>query len=388
MQRHHKRTPDNLYPNENQFNPAAGWDCTNLQQISYAVGAKQDANLQAHGIYRQIENPAWHPLNSQIWNGTCDQGMLTADGLRDAIQHGKDFWSVYGPRGKNALLYDGVNQRDVYFRTSNSDRVYQVAGGLIAGMDGWAVPGNFPVHTQPNVIDDIVPNYSCPYADSFRSDEQSASQWTDHLKSKASLFASLNKVVGTAGQSDWNSWIDHHYDAMSSRQCHGHDLPTNPTTGEQISQDLANQAYNEGHWEYDYIWNSGAGADNHVKYGFGVFMQELSRNLHSFKTGGEKYKLKYYVGHDGTMVRLYKSLGLAGQFKWPAMGSEVVFEVYQQGDEHYVRVLKDGKPMQTVVQDLVSDQHGNIVWTPLGKVIAYLNSRHPADLYSKCVLGK
>ncbi|SPC61343.1 uncharacterized protein UHOD_11572 [Ustilago sp. UG-2017b] len=90
-------------------------------------------------------------------------------------------------------------------------------------------------------------------------------------------------------------------------------------------------------------------------------MQELSRNLQRFKGGEDRYKLKYYVGHDGIMVRLYKSLGLAGQFKWPAMGSEVVIEVYKQKNEHYVRLLKDGKPMQTVVKD-IADEQGTISW--------------------------
>lgn len=198
VQRHHKRTPDNLYPDENVFNPASGWDCSNYQQISYGVGADQDANLQGHGIYRKIENPSWHPLNSIIWNGTCDQGTLTADGLRDSIQHGRDFWSVYGPWGRNPLLHQGINQRDVYFRTSNSARTYQVSGGLLTGMDGWTSPGNFPVHTQPSNMDDIVPNYSCGYANGFRSYEQSLPAWNDHLNSKLALFAALNNVVGTA----------------------------------------------------------------------------------------------------------------------------------------------------------------------------------------------
>ncbi|SPO26984.1 related to acid phosphatase [Ustilago trichophora] len=388
VQRHHKRTPDNLYPQENIFNPASGWDCSNYHQISYSVGAKQDAELQGHGIYRKIENPSWHPLNPIIWNGTCDQGMLTADGLRDSINHGRDFYSVYGPWGKNPLLLRGVNTNDVYFRSSNSDRTYQVSGGLIAGMNGHNSPGNFPVHQQPSNMDDIVPNYSCDYANSFRTAEQALPAWSDHLKSKANLFSALNEVVGTANSSGWNSWIDHHFDAMASRQCHGHDLPTNPKTGKAISQDLANQAYNEGHWEYDYIWNSGSGADNYVKYGFGVFMQELSRNFHRFVSGEDRYKLKYYVGHDGTMVRLYKSLGLAGAFQWPALGSEVVFEVYEQNGKHFVRILKDGKTMKTVVKDLASDDQGNVSWTPLKKVITYLNSRVPSDIYSKCVLGK
>lgn len=314
--------------------------------------------------------------------------MLTADGLRDAIQHGRDFWSVYGPWGKNTLLHAGVNTKDVYFRTSNSDRTYQVAGGLIAGMEGWNLWGNFPVHTQPSVIDDIVPNYSCSWANGYRSYEQNLPAWNDHISSKSSLFKALNDVVGTTGLGGWNSWIDHHFDAMASRQCHGHELPTNPTTGVKISQDLANQAYNEGHWEYDYIWNSGGGADDYVKYGFGVFVQELSRNLQRFQSGEEEYKLKWYVGHDGTIVRLYKSLGLAGSFQWPAMGAEVVLEVYKQGKDYYMRAMKDGKTMKTVAKDLQSDPEGNFGWVKLDKVIAYLNGRVPSDLYSKCVNGK
>lgn len=314
--------------------------------------------------------------------------MLTADGLRDSIQHGKDFISVYGPWGSNPLLSWGVNEKDVYFRTSNSDRTYQVAGGLIAGMNGWTSWGNFPVHTQPSNIDDIVPNYNCPWANGYRSYEQSQPAWNNHINSKSGLFNALNNVVGTAGQGAWNSWIDHHFDAMASRQCHGHDLPRNPATGQSISQDLADQAYNEGHWEYDYIWNSGPGADDYVKYGFGVFVEELSRNFKNFVSGQDKYKLKYYVGHDGTMVRLYKSLGLAGQFQWPAMGSEVVIETYELKGQYFVRILKDGKTMKTVIPDLASDAQGNADWIPLDKFTKYLDSRVPGDLYSKCVLGK
>ncbi len=198
-------------------------------------------------------------------------------------------------------------------------------------MDGHLSPGNFPVHTQPSNIDDIVPNYSCNFANILETPNKAypLGRITSTLN-RPSLQA-LTMWWVQLDQSGWNSWIDHHFDALASRQCHGHDLPSNPTTGAKITQDIANQAYNEGHWEYDYIWNSGTGADNYVKYGFGVFIQELSRNLQRFKSGEDSYKLKYYVGHDGTMVRLYKSLGLAGAFQWPAMGSEVVLEVYRQG---------------------------------------------------------
>ncbi len=44
--------------------------------------------------------------------------------------------------------------------------------------------------------------------------------------------------------------------------------------------------------------------------------------------------------------------------------------------------------MKTVVKELASDDQGNFAWTPLDKVITYLNGRVPNDIYSKCVLGK
>ncbi|GAC72039.1 hypothetical protein PANT_6d00041 [Moesziomyces antarcticus T-34] len=385
VQRHHKRTPDNLYPNENALNPASGWDCSNYQQVSYGVGARDAAGAQGHAMYRKIQNPTWHPLRSLLWNGTCDAGMLSADGLRDSIQHGKDFYSVYGPQGKNPLLRRGVNEEDVYIRTSNSDRTYQVAGGLLAGM---GVQGDkFPVHTMPSNLDDIVPNYSCAYADTQRSAANSHPTWTSHLAGQADLFKQLNAVVGTANSSGWNSWIDHHFDAMASRQCHNHPLPTNTSTGVTISQDLANKAYAEGHWEYDWIWNSSPSADQYVRYGFGVFTQELARNLHMLKNGQDHRKLKYYIGHDGTMVRLYKTLALDGAFKWPALGSEIVFEVYKTTQGMYVRVLKDAKPIKTTAKD-IADSQGYISWTPIEKLAAYLDARVPSDLYAKCVGGK
>ena len=321
VQRHHKRTPDNIYPQENNFNPIP-WDCSDYKQINYGEGTGQAAGLDAVPIYHKIHTPSWHPLLSLLWNGTCDKGMLTAGGLKDSIKHGRDFIGVYGPHGVNPLLKRGVNEKDVLFRTSNADRTYQVSGGLLAGM---GYDREFPVYTQPATIDSLVPNYSCQYANNLRSQYQKLPAWTDHIASKKDLFSSLNEVVGTADSSDWNSWIDHHFDALASRQCHSHPLPRNTTNGKEITQDLANQAYAEGNWEYDYIWNSAEGADDYVKYGFGVFVKELAENLKAFRDGKELFKLKYYVGHDGTMVRLFKSLAQKGQIKWPALGSEGKF---------------------------------------------------------------
>ncbi len=58
-------------------------------------------------------------------------------------------------------------------------------------------------------------------------------------------------------------------------------------------------------------------------------MLELAQNFKLFRSGGEPHKLRFYVGHDGTMIRLAALLGIGklGPLRWPALGSEIVMEV-------------------------------------------------------------
>jgi hypothetical protein len=84
-----QRTPDNLYPDENALNPAAGWDCTDFLQYSFGTPGPKESEGGAAGVYHETDVPAQHPFLSQIWNGTCDAGQLSRGGLDDAVQHGK-----------------------------------------------------------------------------------------------------------------------------------------------------------------------------------------------------------------------------------------------------------------------------------------------------------
>ncbi len=58
-------------------------------------------------------------------------------------------------------------------------------------------------------------------------------------------------------------------------------------------------------------------------------MQELAQNFKLFRSGEDPYKLRFYVGHDGSMIRLASLLGLGkvAPLRWPALGSEIVMEV-------------------------------------------------------------
>jgi hypothetical protein len=78
-----------------------------------------------------------------------------------------------------------------------------------------------------------------------------------------------------------------------------------------------------------YIWNVADKAADYVKLTFGVFFSELAQNFKAFLSGSESYKLRFYVGHDGTMIRLAAGLGIgkASTLRWPGLGSEIVMEV-------------------------------------------------------------
>ncbi|KAI6042319.1 hypothetical protein EDC04DRAFT_2659413 [Pisolithus marmoratus] len=58
VMRHHKRTPDSLYPSERTLNPTNGWDCSSIILQSYAGGTAQ--------IFTETNTPPSHPFADRI----------------------------------------------------------------------------------------------------------------------------------------------------------------------------------------------------------------------------------------------------------------------------------------------------------------------------------
>lgn len=391
--RHHKRTPDNLYPSERTLNPTTGWDCSSIIPQSYAGGTAQ--------IFTQTSTHPLHPFADRIWAGTCDSGQLTREGFDDAIKHGKDLWGVYHER---LGFLEHVNEKEIYIRTSTEPRTHQVAGAMLYGMDPDTAGKQWSVHMQPDIIDSLVPNYACPAAGQLRVDGQATSSWVDHLVQHEPLQRKLGQTLGTTGLDEWNSWYDHFFDTFTSRTCHGHPLPCNGT-GACVTQEDAETVFSIGDWEYNYIFNDSPQASQYVKLTFGVFFAELAYTLRHVSTWNtsytgdevhlrddnasigvgshiigerkrQKHKLYMYIGHDGSMVRLAAGLGLgsANGLRWPAMGSEIVLEVWHAPyDVLYVRVLHEGSPAPPPLD-----------WIPLGEFIQLLEGLVPENLGALC----
>lgn len=137
------------------------WDCSDFEQFNSGgpTGAR---------VFHKTEVPDWHPFLSTFWNGTCDEGQLTREGLDDAVQHGQvgippavrtvpkhanhlrqDYWEIYS---KKLGLLKSVNEQDIFVRTSVETRTMQVASGLLTGFDKSFATKVFPVTTQPSPV--------------------------------------------------------------------------------------------------------------------------------------------------------------------------------------------------------------------------------------------
>jgi len=174
--------------------------------------------------------------------------------------------------------------------------------------------------------------------------------------------------------SAWSSWYDHYFDVLSSRTCHGHPLPCNSTSA-CVSEDDAARVFALGDFEYNYIWNAARNSTTYVHLTFGVFFLELARNFKTYMSGKETHKMRLYVGHDGSMIRLAAGLGLGktGSLRWPALGSEFVLEVWRMKDKaQFVRVMHEGRPVEA------------LKWVPLEDFISLLEMNIPDQIYEAC----
>ncbi|EIW76979.1 phosphoglycerate mutase-like protein [Coniophora puteana RWD-64-598 SS2] len=363
MMRHHKRTPDNLYPSERALNPPSGWNCTDFIQMEYAGGAAQ--------VYHETVIPSWHPFASQIWAGSCDEGHLTVEGLADAIQHGKDFWSVYHD---TLGFLDNVSEDELYVHATYELLTQQVASGVLYGMNPTTVDRRVPIYAQPELIDAFVPAYACPAADAIRTAYQSVPAWSDHLVQHQALQDHLAEMLGVQGISAWLSWYDHFFDTFTSRTCNDHPLPCN-ASGACVTWEEAETVFGIGDWEYNYIWNAAQNASTYNSLTFSVAFEELSMNFKRFRAGNETHKMRFYVAHDGSMIRLMSGLGFGkvAPLRWPELGSEIVMEVWRDASaDQHVRVMFQGTPFPS------------LEWVPLNDFISLLDASVVQNVFETC----
>lgn len=384
IHRHHKRTPyaANSFPVESY-----PWDCNDAGLYYYAQPFSPSAprsapntgrNASATGHWAGTKNVAGfsNPFAALAtgFKGTCQFPQITAGGLDDSWQHGADLYATYGDLlgFLPARSEEGEAWRDVVrYRVTNNVITSEVAGLVVNGM--WGTTAAVPLLIQPSGVDGLEPSYTCASAarafDAVKNSSVNAA-WAAHLAAAAALYAELDDISGVpADDAGFHASFDHYYDNLSSRQCHGKPLPCklvakdNGTTTQPdastvglpsdasrcVSQDVADEVYRFGHWEYSHIYrDSGAAALAASVGSLGVWVAELAAHLRAAVEGSSRTIWFHNVAHDGSVSRVLSILQV-DVMVWPGLGSEVVFELWKStaggksASGHFVRVLFGGR---------------------------------------------
>jgi hypothetical protein len=141
IHRHHKRTvyASNSFPVESYE-----WNCDDEGLFYY--GQPDDGKKSAAAYWQGFISPQ-NPFIPSGFLGTCQFPQITAGGLDDSWQHGKDLYGVY-----HELLGFLPDDSDVTFRVTQNVITSEVAGMVINGMFG--TEGEFPllIEVKFNII--------------------------------------------------------------------------------------------------------------------------------------------------------------------------------------------------------------------------------------------
>lgn len=342
VHRHHKRSPyqSNTFPKEDTV-----WYCDQAPLFSYAN------NESAHikwNVYR--DSAALNPFQTGP-NGTCQFPQITAGGLRDSSDHGKDLRSVYGDL--LGFLPDEYDPNLMQFRVTNNVITSQVAGGLIDGFFDLKGQGpDFGVFIQPAAFDSLEPAYTCNGANTIRNNYQTTPEWFQHINDTRTqdLFKRLDALSKVDPKdSGWHVWMDHYFDNLSSRLCHDKPLPCevgNPNNC--ISQEDAQLVFRLADYEYNFIYRQAQNSTAYSVGKYGLFLNELVHHLEAKVTGNDSIVYRHNVAHDGSISALLGALQIEF-LRWPGLGSEVVFELWTKKNDngHYLRVLYGGAVLRS-----------------------------------------
>ena len=309
--------------------------------------------MTAASTYWSVFDSNSNPFAVEGFNGTCQLPQITSGGLSDSYQHGADLKAVY--QDLLGFIPSNYDSNTVSYRVTNNVITSQVAGEIVAAMYPEQTSDHVvtPLYIQPDSIDSLEPAYSCPQATSITDSYGSGSTspgWTAHLNASAPLYTSLDALSGVSPTaSDWHVSWDHYFDNLSSRLCHAKPLPCNISNPSLcVTQQQADEVFRLGEYEYSYIYRDDPSSLPASTASYGIYVAELATNLRgamsngvgSYGASGTKYR--HNIAHDGSISPLLSILQI-DVMVWPGMGAEVVFEMYSNGNDYYLRVLWGGQ---------------------------------------------
>lgn len=413
IHRHHRRTPyrANSFPQEPY--PWDGGEGCGAAVVSYSTPTA--GQEKPRPVYWQgtgtggVDEAGYNPFRSAGWQGTCQFPQVTGAGLRDSWQHGVDLAGVYRdllqlipPWNDTEVRTPNGHVPGTRYRVTRNVITSQVAGMVVSGMWGNAASASsmssavpaVPLLVEPEGTDSLEPAYPCPAASAAFAAMRRSKAYLAYLEASAPIYAALDAISGISDlppanqeASGFHGSIDHYYDNLSARQCHGKPLPCRrrqKTNGEDeevcVTQEQADTVYRLGQWEYSFLYRDHQSSLAASAAGLGVWIAQLASHLReaaaAASSGRDEKKratgdgISYFhnVAHDGSIARLLSVLQVDVMF-WPGMGSEVAFELWRRKEEE----LADAAPGQRGPRSSTRGFHVRVLF---GGTV--LTSSHPA----------
>ena len=134
-----------------------------------------------------------------------------------------------------------------------------------------------------------------------------------------------------------------------------------------VTPSIANEVFRLGLYEYSYIYRSSPQSFSASTASYGVYVAELAQNIRDTVSGASAVVYKHNVAHDGSLAMLLSVLQVDVMI-WPGLGAELVFEIYNENGERFVRILWGGSLFRSSNPVL-----GLVNMLPLDTLLGYLD---------------
>ncbi|KAJ1968142.1 hypothetical protein IWQ62_001421 [Dispira parvispora] len=402
--RHGDRVPKNFLPGHREH-----WDCKFPQKVTYMEnhprsnsGAEEQGRLTSTNLEKSIAlqevmyTPKDSPYPVNFW-GSCKPGQLTKKGMEQMLSLGENLRQIYVDKlgflpqelkpgvtsaasiADNTSPYHYNPGLPIFIRSLNGERVQSSSQFLLTGL--------YPSNTRdPDmVVKEVVyteevesmdsHNIDCPKFKPTLQKLKDNTAWKTKNAQTKPLRERVNRVLKLTDDPRFQDMFTKHRDILMTQKCHG--IPF-PCDGEDcITEEDVRQIMTQATWEILYLRRD----SNHTLYtrlAVGIFLGELAQrwDIHGFT---QENTVKDTFNIDGDSERetkpnpsspsvssepifeIYSTRGstmlfIAGLLKqkdvqWPSYASQLIFEFWDRNGETFVRVLHDGKPVQSDLCD-------------------------------------
>eukprot|EP00927_Polykrikos_kofoidii_P078253 TRINITY_DN75100_c0_g1_i1.p1 TRINITY_DN75100_c0_g1~~TRINITY_DN75100_c0_g1_i1.p1 ORF type:complete len:510 (+),score=61.03 TRINITY_DN75100_c0_g1_i1:49-1578(+) len=345
------------------------------QQFDCALGDLEPRWKNIQRQFRVVSASSGELLHGRLQpklsgNGTvCAPGQLTAQGIRQHFQLGAHLRKAYSKLLGQSFRF--------YSRSTDFRRTISSAAALLSEMlqgtprevAARASASNaVEIATHENMSKEIMLGKDVKFNERIANggeigdDQGSCQAVVRGIRSQRDAWKNPHREYDTLsamfGPSIANQSVSDIADVLYAASCHGMPLPSGH--GGCMAVDLATSVCRHAHTFFCMRYaglNGGGQANQLLMY---PFLREVLNHLQKAATSGADPSFTLFSGHDTVIAPVLAALGVYSGNKcgWPPYASRIAFELFRvqrkslpsapSGDEHFVRVMYNGKPMQGV----------------------------------------